>query len=128
MLLSAVRGLTEAVGYRKAAAAVGMSSGGLYQLLAGTDPHPGTIRKLTLWYVRVVAEGGAEDISADTGRAALAVLCGHLPPGRREAAEFALLDQIERTTAGARIPLPKWAAELRRLVYPAENGEMEKIP
>jgi hypothetical protein len=42
---------------RAVAEDIGMSFSGLRKFLAGSDPHPGTVKKLTAWYVRSRVSG-----------------------------------------------------------------------
>lgn len=51
-LREAVRGRVSETSLRYVADDIGMSFSGLRSFLAGTDPHPATVKKLTAWMIR----------------------------------------------------------------------------
>ena len=81
VLLDAIRSHAETVGQRRAAADVGMSTGGIHALLHGTSPHPGTVAKLRAWYI------SRSPVSPEQAQVMLGLLMEPLPPARRDAAK-----------------------------------------
>lgn len=111
MVREAARAYMEATSGRKAAADIGLSKTGLRAFVAGTDPHPGTLRKLSEWYVRTAAERD-EALMVQTAAAALALLTEHLPSGQRAEAERRILGVLEEATKADKVTLPAWLREL----------------
>lgn len=110
-LREAARAYAEATSQRQAAREIGLSGTGFRAFLSGSEPHPGTLRKLNEWFVqRLASEDG--DVSSEAAAAALSLLVAHLPPGEREHAVQHLLGVVE-TLGGQRARLPRWIARLR---------------
>lgn len=97
---------------RPAAKAIGMSTSGLHTFLQGTTPHPTTVRKLTTWYFRRVAEGVVSP-SADLVSAALDMLVQPLPSSRQEAVRRELLEVLARRCEETGVPKPPWLVEMK---------------
>lgn len=95
---------------RAVARAVGLSPMGLRNFLDGTQPYRATLRKLTIWYVRHGAQGGA---GTDVIRSAMSLMLEGLPEDSRGAAEQALLAVVEQMHHRARTHPPGWLATLR---------------
>ena len=111
-LREAARAYAEATSQRQAARDIGLSGTGFRAFLNGGEPHPGTIRKLTEWFVRQQDERGGE-VSSEAAQAALSLLVAHLAPGEREDAARHLLGVIETLGEGRAQP-PRWIAHLRK--------------
>jgi hypothetical protein len=94
---------------RVAAAEIGMEHSGLHKLLQGTSPHPGTIRKLTEWYLKRAA-AGETTITSELAHAALGLLVQHLPPDRRTRASDRLLTVLRDETRVESVSSPSWLA------------------
>lgn len=110
-LREAARAYAEATSQRQAAREIGLSGTGFRAFLSGSEPHPGTLRKLNEWFVqRLASEDG--EVSSEAAAAALSLLVAHLPPGERNDAVQHLLGVVE-TLGGPRAHLPRWIARLR---------------
>jgi hypothetical protein len=110
-LREAARQYSEAVTQRVAAREIGMSPGGFHAFLQGTAPHAGTVRKLTAWYFRSLeARGGV--LTAETARAAISLLAGHLPGTHQSRLAQRIVEAIRSEGADAGIPDPSWLAEM----------------
>lgn len=95
---------------RAVARAVGLSPMGLRNFLDGAQPYRATLRKLTIWYVRHGAQGGA---GAEVIRSAMSLILEGLPEDSREAAEQALLAVVEQMHRRAGTHPPGWLNTLR---------------
>lgn len=112
IMREAARAYMEATSGRKAAADIGLSKTGLRAFIAGTDPHPATLRKLTAWHIRT-ARDRHERITAETAAVALAILTETLPAARRAKTEGEILTILERAIRAESIPPPSWVRALR---------------
>jgi hypothetical protein len=110
-LREAARAYAEATSQRQAAREIGLSGTGFRAFLNGSEPHPGTLRKLNEWYVQRQASDNAE-VSSEAAEAALSLIVAHLPPAERNGAAQHLLSVLE-TLGGPRAHLPRWIARLR---------------
>lgn len=106
-LREAARAYAEAASQRQAAREIGLSGTGLRAFLAGGDPHPGTIRKLTEWYVRQQSER-AGDVTPQAADAALSLLVSHLPVDARTDAVRRLRQVLLEASAPQRAGTPAW--------------------
>lgn len=86
---------------------VGMSAPSLRDFINGSEPRQATVRKLTAWYIRTAAERG-DELTEETGRAALALLAERIPPERREQALRLLAETVAQNYRDAGVPVPKW--------------------
>lgn len=107
MLRTAARAHADAVTLARAAAEIGMTVSGLHSFLGGTNPHRGTLRKLTAWYL-ARAQAEPDRITSETITAALAVLVSPLPTRLQADARAALLTTLEERFSAARVPRPNW--------------------
>jgi hypothetical protein len=111
VLREAVRAYVAEVTLRPAAKEIGMSSSGLHTFLQGTSPHSVTVRKLTTWYLRRVAEGVVSP-TTELLSAALGLLLQPFPSSRQAAIRKELLDVLQRRCEEAGVPKPLWLSEL----------------
>lgn len=109
MLRAAARAYADAVTLARAAAEIGMTVSGLHSFLGGTNPHRGTLRKLTAWYLARAREN-PDEVTKETVAAALDVLSGPLPLPLRRDARVALLKALQDVLSDARVPVPNWLA------------------
>ena len=106
-LREAARAYAEATSQRQAARDIGLSGTGFRAFLAGGDPHPGTVRKLTEWYVRQQNERGG-DVPPQAADAALALLVAHLPAHERNDAVRRLRETVRAITNAQGAGIPTW--------------------
>lgn len=109
MLRDAARRAAEATSSRQVARAVKMSALGLRKFIAGSEPHPATVRKLAEWYVRHAADTRALD--ANTAAAALALLVDGYPEKERERVRQGLLDVLREAHGRVGTKPPPWVSE-----------------
>ncbi len=109
MLREAARRAVEATSSHQVANAVGMSALGLRKFIAGTDPHPATVRKLATWYVRHAA--ASQELNAETAAAALTLLVDSYPPEDRERVRRGLLDVLREAHGRLGTKPPSWLSE-----------------
>jgi AcrR family transcriptional regulator len=93
----------------RVAAEVGMSQGGIRKFLAGSEPHPGTLRKLAEWYVRHAAV--SREIDAETVEAALLVLLDSYPEKERGKVRESVLRVLREAHRKAGTDPPGWLVE-----------------
>ena len=96
---------------RQLAPEIGLGHSTLHNFLSGAAPHPRVRRLLGLWYLRVTAAGGEEDLRPY--QSALDVLLAEVPAELRERAAGEVLDVLERGYAGSGKDAPAWLAVLR---------------
>ena len=101
----------EQTSLRAVARGVGMSPMGLRHFLDGRRPYSATLRKLNAWYVDHASS--RREHSADSARAALALLLDGVPEGRRAEAGAELLGTLERLHRESGLGPPGWLARLR---------------
>jgi hypothetical protein len=105
-LRKAIARAVEASSTRAVADAVGISHSGIRKFVAGSDPHAGTVRKLSAWYVRHAA--GTGPVDATTAGAAIALLVSGLPEGEAEAVQAGLLDLLRDAYLRSGAEPPDW--------------------
>ena len=106
VLREAVRRAVASSSLRAVAEEVGLTHRGLALFLGGSRPRPGTVRKLTRWYLDRPRSAG--EISADDAEAALAVLLHGFPPARIDETMRYLLTGIRRMGEAAGVAPPSW--------------------
>lgn len=111
-LRDAVAARVRATTLRGTAREVGMTAPGLQSFIDGTKPHPRTLRKVESWYVRTIAQSGA-DLNAQDAVAALFLLTRDLPETRQLAAIRRMTEYLETLYEGERIPPPVWLRALK---------------
>ena len=114
VLREAVRRAVAASSTRAVGAEIGLSHGAVQRFIAGSEPHPGTVLKLSEWYVRHAVETGPVD--AETARAVIALLVAGLPEGEREDVRAGLLDLLRDGYRRSGTEPPDW---LRTSDFPA---------
>jgi hypothetical protein len=107
VLRSALKNRVEETSLRATAAEVGLSWKGIDKLIGGTDPQPGTIRKLTDWYVRQSAQNN-EEPTPETAQAALAVIVRHLPPSLQDDTVAKVIELLRETVTEHDLSQPEW--------------------
>lgn len=108
VLRAAAQRAVDASSSHQVAKAVEMSALGLRKFLRGAEPHPGTVTKLTRWYVRHAAEHG--HIDAETIAAALVVLLDGYPENERESVRREILGLLRETHRKLGTHPPGWLA------------------
>jgi hypothetical protein len=104
----------EQTSLRQAAAEVGMSHGGVCNLVAGTAlPYGKTLGKLRDWYLAHWAQGG-EGLTAGAARYLVQQLLGPVPAAARANAGGELMDGLEALYRRHGAALPAWLHQLRR--------------
>lgn len=111
LLRDAVREAVARTSSHAVARAVGMSAPSLRDFARGAEPRQSTIRKLSTWYVRAMADRG-DEILEETLRVALALLVEPVPIERRTVLLRALAMVLEQGYQEAGVPIPDWLAEL----------------
>lgn len=111
LLREAVREAVARTSSHTVARAVGMSAPSLRDFMRGAEPRENTIRKLSMWYIRTMANRG-EGISEDTLRAGLELLVAPLPPEHRTGVLRDLAAALKRGYRNAELPVPLWVTEL----------------
>jgi hypothetical protein len=113
-LRDAVRRRVEQTSIRQAALEVGVSHGGIHNLVSRREVLYGkTLAKLRAWYLQQWAEGG-EGLSTDTARYLTLQMLGVIPREHRLAAGLEFLDALEALHRRYNVPPPAWLHELRR--------------
>jgi hypothetical protein len=102
-LREAIRRAVAASSLRAVADEVGVSHTVIVKLLAGSKPHPTTMRKLLRWYVR---QGGVLD--EDTALASIALLIDTTPVAERECARAELIQVLRSAHRRAGSEPPDW--------------------
>lgn len=92
---------------------IGMSRPWVKNFLGGTKPHPSTLRKLNLWYVRYQSEAGPEDIDVVTGEALVRIMLTRMPEADRERARADFYGWMVRTHRSVGVGEPPWVREMR---------------
>ena len=96
---------------RQLAPEIGLGHSTLHNFLSGAAPHPRVRRLLGLWYLRVTAGGGEDDLRPY--QSALDVLLAGVPEELRGRAAGEVLDVLERGYEGTRTGTPAWLTALR---------------
>jgi transcriptional regulator with XRE-family HTH domain len=113
ILREALRRRAEETTVRQVAAEVGMSHGGVHNLLSGgVAPYGKTLAKLRAWYVDQQLRGGGE-LTAMTARYLVDKLLAAVPAPVRAAAQVETLDSLTAVYGRFGVPAPPWIAELR---------------
>jgi hypothetical protein len=113
-LREALRRRVEQTSMRHAAGEVGMSHGGVYNLVAGrVVPYGKTLDKLRAWYLAHWALGG-EGLGGAAARYLVQQLLGPVPAEVRGAAGVELLDGLEALYRRHGAALPAWLHPVRR--------------
>ena len=113
-LRDAVRRRVEQTSVRQTALEVGVSHGGIHNLVTRREvPYGKTLAKLRSWYLQQCAEGG-EGLSTDAARYLVGQMLGAIPREYRLAAGFELLDALAALHRRYDLPPPTWLHELRR--------------
>ena len=113
-LRDAVRRRVEQTSIRQTALEVGVSHGGIHNLVNRREvPYGKTLAKLRAWYLQQWSEGG-EGLSIDAARYLVEQMLGAIPREYRLAAGFELLDALEALHRKHDVPPPAWLHELRR--------------
>ncbi|HEX6369070.1 MAG TPA: hypothetical protein VF006_09055 [Longimicrobium sp.] len=105
-LREAIRRAAKETSTHRVAEEIGISQGGVRRLLAGSNPHPATIRKLTRWWVRVAS--AAAYLDEDTANAAIELLAGDYPEGQRDGVRAGLRDLLREAHRRAGTEPPDW--------------------
>jgi hypothetical protein len=106
VLRAALKKRVEETSLRVAATEVGLSWKGVDKLIAGTNPQPATVRKLTDWYVRRSAL--SEEPASETAQAALSVLTRHLPPALQGETVDKVVELLCERSRSHGLPAPAW--------------------
>jgi hypothetical protein len=113
-LRAAVRRRVEQTSIRQTALEVGVSHGGIHNLVNRREvPYGKTLAKLRAWYLQQWAEG-REGLSTHVARYLLEQMLGAIAREYRLAAGFELLDALEALHRKHDVPPPAWLHELRR--------------
>jgi hypothetical protein len=106
LLRESVRRAVAAASLRAVAEQVGLTHRGLALFIDGSRPRPGTVRKLTTWYLHRPRDANA--ISPDDAEAALAVLVHGVPPGSVDESIRYLLASVRQMSEHAGVAPPPW--------------------
>jgi hypothetical protein len=113
-LREAIRLRVEQTSVRQTALEVGVSHGGIHNLVKRREvPYGKTLEKLRAWYLQQWAEGG-EGLSTDAARYVIEQMLRAIPRKYRLAAGFELLDALEALHRRYDVPPPAWLHKLRR--------------
>ena len=108
-LRDAVRRAVQQSSSHEVGRALGLSAPAVRNFVAGAEPRPATLRKLTEWYVREAAV--AHELDAETAVAALGLLLDGLPEQEREGAAVRVLETIRSVYVDGGSAVPTWAEE-----------------
>lgn len=113
-LREAVRRRVEQTSIRQTAKEIGVSHGGIHNLVNRREVLYGkTMAKLRTWYLAQWAEGGA-GLSTDAARYLTAEMLGAIPRALRQQAQIELLDALAALYRKHAVPPPAWLHDLRQ--------------
>jgi hypothetical protein len=112
-LRDAVREAIESTSSHVVARDVGLTAPSIRAFVAGSEPRPSTIRKLTTWYLRYRRRTAGGTLDAGTAAAAVALLLEHIPAPRREKVHAELYQWLEQRSKQTRAGTPAWVSEAR---------------
>ena len=113
-LREAVRRRVEQTSIRQTAKEIGVSHGGIHNLVSRREVLYGkTLAKLRTWYLAQWAEGG-EGLSISSARYLIAEMLGAIPHAMRPQAQVELLKALEALYRKHDVPPPAWLLDLRR--------------
>lgn len=107
VLRAALRNAVTASSLRTVAEQVGLTHRGLQLYITGESrPREATVRKLREWYVREASTRPGADET--TVRAAIEVLLGGLPEGKKGRAAAQLIEAVRQAFSEAKMEPPDW--------------------
>jgi hypothetical protein len=105
-LRESVRRAVAATSLRAVADQVGITHRGLALFLEGSKPRPGTVRKLTAWYLTRPRD--VEEVTTDLAEAAMAVLLAEVPASTIDRAVRDVAACVRQICEQAGAPPPSW--------------------
>lgn len=109
LLREAARRAVDASSSHQVAGQIGMSAPGLRKFIAGSDPHPATLKKLAEWYVRHSVS--THQIDPDTVAAALTILVDGLPETEQASIRRTVLELLREAHGRLGTKPPVWLSE-----------------
>lgn len=116
-LRDAARRAVEIWSARKVAADVGISPGGLRNILYGATPYSATLRKLRIWYAKHAA--AIHGLTPEAAEAAILTLVEMVPPDVRKSAREGIVGALRvACEGGGYVPPPQLDVLVRETECP----------